>query len=71
VRNARTITLEWYRSLTEWFEVLRSGGRPADERDDAVAWVERTRLYGGILNLAGERAEDAAAGRPESVSRPQ
>ena len=57
-KTDRTITLQWYKNLTAWLEALDRDEAPADESgEDAAGWVERTRMYGGMLDIEPSRKE--------------
>jgi len=51
-RNNRTITLEWYKRLTAWYETVHDGKKPEDDEvADPAEWVEKTEMYGGMLEI--------------------
>lgn len=51
-KNNRTITLQWYKNLTNWFDSVHQGRTPTDEEvADPAGWVKKTELYGGMLEI--------------------
>lgn len=51
-KNNRTITLEWYKNLTEWLGAVQDGKTPSDDEGfKPTDWVQKTEMYGGILEI--------------------
>ena len=69
--TSRSITLEWYKNLSERHRDLAAGDHGIDPTDTLSEWVREVELYGGILEIKPDDgagpAETPNATRPYAV----